>query len=67
VPSHKGVVLGLISSQTPVPERLEDLKAHTEEATRYADIDRVAINRQCGFASTARGNPLSQADERAKL
>jgi 5-methyltetrahydropteroyltriglutamate--homocysteine methyltransferase len=67
VPNHKGVVLGLISSKTPVPERLDDLKARTEEATRYVDLDRLAISPQCGFASTAGGNPLSEADERAKL
>jgi methionine synthase II (cobalamin-independent) len=67
VPSHKGVVLGLISSKTPVLERLDELKARTEEATRYVDLDRLAISPQCGFASTAGGNPLSEADERAKL
>jgi 5-methyltetrahydropteroyltriglutamate--homocysteine methyltransferase len=67
VPKHKGVVLGLISSKTPVLERLDDLKARTEEATRYVDLDRLAISPQCGFASTAGGNPLSEADERAKL
>jgi 5-methyltetrahydropteroyltriglutamate--homocysteine methyltransferase len=67
VPRHKGVVLGLISSKTPVLERIEDLKARTEEATPYVDLDRLAISPQCGFASTAGGNPLSEADERAKL
>jgi 5-methyltetrahydropteroyltriglutamate--homocysteine methyltransferase len=27
----------------------------------------LAISPQCGFASTVAGNPLSDADERAKL
>ncbi len=67
VPKHKGVVLGLVSSKTPVLERLDDLKRRTEEATRYIDLDRLAISPQCGFASTVAGNPLSEADERAKL
>jgi 5-methyltetrahydropteroyltriglutamate--homocysteine methyltransferase len=31
------------------------------------DLDRLAISPQCGFASTAAGNPLTEADERAKL
>ena len=31
----KGVVLGLISSKTPVLESLDDLKRRTEEATQY--------------------------------
>jgi 5-methyltetrahydropteroyltriglutamate--homocysteine methyltransferase len=67
VPKHKGVVLGLVSSKTPVPERLDDLRRRAEEATRYIDLDRLAISPQCGFASTVAGNPLSEADERAKL
>jgi 5-methyltetrahydropteroyltriglutamate--homocysteine methyltransferase len=30
-------------------------------------MERLAISPQCGFASTAAGNPLTEADERAKL
>jgi 5-methyltetrahydropteroyltriglutamate--homocysteine methyltransferase len=67
VPKTKGVVLGLLSSKTPVLEGLDQLKRRTEEATRYIDLDRLAISPQCGFASTVAGNPLTEADERAKL
>jgi 5-methyltetrahydropteroyltriglutamate--homocysteine methyltransferase len=67
VPQHKGVVLGLVSSKTPALERMDDLKRRTDEAARHIDLDRLAISPQCGFASTAAGNPLSEADERAKL
>jgi 5-methyltetrahydropteroyltriglutamate--homocysteine methyltransferase len=67
VPRSKGVVLGLISTKTPTLERLDDLKGRVEEAARYIDADRLAISPQCGFASTVAGNPLSEADERAKL
>jgi 5-methyltetrahydropteroyltriglutamate--homocysteine methyltransferase len=67
VPKDKGVVLGLISSKTPVLENLDTLKRRTEEATCYIDLDRLAISPQCGFASTVAGNPLTEADERAKL
>lgn len=31
------------------------------------DLDRLAISPQCGFASTVAGNPVTEADERAKL
>ena len=48
-------------------ESLDVLKQRTEEATRYVDFDRLAISPQCGFASTVAGNPLTEADERAKL
>jgi len=67
VPKDRGVVLGLVSSKTPVLESLDLLKRRTEEATRYIDVDRLAISPQCGFASTVAGNPLTEADERAKL
>lgn len=67
VPKTKGVVLGLVSTKTPVPEALDDLKRRVGEATRFIDLDRIGIGPQCGFASTAAGNPLSLDDERAKL
>ncbi len=67
VPNTKGVVLGLVSSKMPALESLDLLKHRAEEATRYIDLDRLAISPQCGFASTVAGNPLSDADERAKL
>jgi 5-methyltetrahydropteroyltriglutamate--homocysteine methyltransferase len=67
VPESKGVVLGLVSSKTPQLESLDTLKRRTEEAGRYIDISRLGISPQCGFASTMGGNPLTEADERAKL
>jgi 5-methyltetrahydropteroyltriglutamate--homocysteine methyltransferase len=63
----KGVVLGLISSKTPVLESLDALKRRTEEATQFIDLDRLAISPQCGFASTVAGNPVTEDDERKKL
>jgi 5-methyltetrahydropteroyltriglutamate--homocysteine methyltransferase len=67
VPKNRGVVLGLISSKTPVLESMDALKQRVEAAARYIDLDRLAIGPQCGFASTVAGNPLTEVDERAKL
>jgi 5-methyltetrahydropteroyltriglutamate--homocysteine methyltransferase len=67
VPADKAVVLGLISSKTPALEDLDMLRRRVDEANRYVDLDRLAISPQCGFASSAAGNPLSEAEERAKL
>jgi 5-methyltetrahydropteroyltriglutamate--homocysteine methyltransferase len=67
VPKDKGVVLGLVSTKTPVLESLDDLKRRLGEAAQFIDLDRTGIGPQCGFASTARGNPLSEEDELAKL
>jgi 5-methyltetrahydropteroyltriglutamate--homocysteine methyltransferase len=63
----RGVVLGLVSSKSPALESLDDLRRRTHEATQYIGLDRLAISPQCGFASTVAGNPLTEADERAKL
>ena len=67
VPKDKGVVLGLISTKTPVLESIDDLKRRSDAAGKFIDLDRLGIGPQCGFASTAAGNPLSESDERAKL
>jgi 5-methyltetrahydropteroyltriglutamate--homocysteine methyltransferase len=64
---NKGVVLGLVSSKTATLEGIDTLKRRTEEASRFIDLDRLAISPQCGFASTVAGNPVTEADERAKL
>ena len=63
----KGVVLGLVSSKVAALEDIDVLKRRVGEATRYIDLDQLAISPQCGFASTVAGNPVSEADERAKL
>ena len=67
VPKGKGVVLGLVSSKTPQLEQMESLKRRAEEASKYIDPANLAISPQCGFASTMGGNPVTEADERAKL
>jgi 5-methyltetrahydropteroyltriglutamate--homocysteine methyltransferase len=67
VQKGKGVVLGLISTKTPVLENKDTLKRRVEDASRSIDLDRLAIGPQCGFASTVAGNPVSEAHERAKL
>ena len=65
VPKGKGVVLGLVSSKTPELESMDLLRTRADEAARYAGD--LAISPQCGFASTMGGNPVTEADERAKL
>jgi 5-methyltetrahydropteroyltriglutamate--homocysteine methyltransferase len=67
LPKDKGVVLGLVSSKTPQLEPLDLLKRRADEAAKYVDAARLGISPQCGFASTMGGNPVTEADERAKL
>jgi 5-methyltetrahydropteroyltriglutamate--homocysteine methyltransferase len=67
VPKDKGVVLGLVSSKTAALESRDSLKRRVEEAARYLEPARLGISPQCGFASTIGGNPVTEADQRAKL
>ena len=67
MPKTKGVVLGLVSSKIPALEPLDLLKKRIQAASRHIDISQLAISPQCGFASTMGGNPVTEADERAKL
>jgi 5-methyltetrahydropteroyltriglutamate--homocysteine methyltransferase len=67
VPQDKGVVLGLVSSKTPDLEKIGDLKRRIDEATHFISLEQLGISPQCGFASTTAGNPLTEADEQAKL
>lgn len=67
MPKTKGVVLGMVSSKVPQLESIDALKRRAAEAAKYIDPSRCAISPQCGFASTMGGNPVTEADERAKL
>lgn len=67
VPDDKTVVLGLISTKTPVLEDRENLKRRIEEATQFVPLERLAVSPQCGFASTLEGNALTSEDQEAKL
>ena len=67
LPPGKSVVLGLISTKTAALEPADMLRRRIDEASRYVPLDRLALSPQCGFASVAGGNLVSEADEVAKL
>ncbi len=67
VPRSKSIVLGLISSKVAALEDPADLRARIDEASRYVDLERLALSPQCGFASTAPGNAITPEQQRAKL
>jgi len=67
VPADKVVVLGLVTTKTPILESKDDLKRRVEAAARYVDGDRLCLSPQCGFASVVEGNALTIDQERAKL
>jgi len=61
------VVLGVVSSKFPELELKDTLKRRIDEASKFIDLDQLSLSPQCGFASTAPGNRISAADQRAKL
>jgi 5-methyltetrahydropteroyltriglutamate--homocysteine methyltransferase len=61
------VVLGLVTTKTPVLESRDALARRIEEAAKYVGIDRLCLSGQCGFASTVEGNALTIDEEKAKL
>jgi len=67
VPKGKRVVLGLVSSKSPALETEADLLRRIEEASRIVPLDQLALSTQCGFASVAGGNSLTEEEQWSKL
>jgi 5-methyltetrahydropteroyltriglutamate--homocysteine methyltransferase len=67
VPAGKTVVLGLISTKVPRMEDADVLARRIGEASKYVAIENLALSPQCGFASTAEGNLLTEDCQWAKL
>jgi 5-methyltetrahydropteroyltriglutamate--homocysteine methyltransferase len=67
VPKGKTVVLGLVSSKVPRMEDADVLAKRIEEASKYVPLENLALSPQCGFASTAEGNLLSEDQQWSKL
>jgi len=68
VPKGKRVILGLVSTKTPVLEQKDFLKQQIDVASRYAGLEQLGIGPQCGFSSGGGGGqPITQDDTRRKL
>ena len=68
VPSGRTVVLGLVTSKSPVLEPVDELRRRVDAAAALVDLDCLALSPQCGFASVAEGGNLLTEDEQfAKL
>ncbi len=67
VPKNKTVVLGLITTKSPIIERQRDIIKRIKEASKFIPLERLAISTQCGFASVAKGNNLTFKDQERKL
>jgi 5-methyltetrahydropteroyltriglutamate--homocysteine methyltransferase len=61
------VVLGLVSSKQARMETEEQLLAELDQASKLIDPKRLALSPQCGFASTLKGNLVTEDDQWRKL
>jgi 5-methyltetrahydropteroyltriglutamate--homocysteine methyltransferase len=67
LPKGKVVVLGIMTTKSGELESKDELKRRIELATKYVDLDQLALSGQCGFASTEEGNTLTENQQWAKL
>ena len=67
VPKGKQVVLGLVSTKSPVLEEKDFLRQRIEAASNYVPLENLCVSPQCGFASHRKGAGLSFAQQEAKL
>ena len=67
IPKGKTVVLGLVSSKVSQMEEAEVLEARINEAAKFVPMESLALSPQCGFASTAEGNLITEDRQWAKL
>jgi 5-methyltetrahydropteroyltriglutamate--homocysteine methyltransferase len=67
VPKGKKVVLGLVSTKTPVLESKDALRRRVEQAAKYIPLENLCLSPQCGFASSEVGNKLTEDDQKRKL
>jgi 5-methyltetrahydropteroyltriglutamate--homocysteine methyltransferase len=67
VPKGKIAVLGLITTKVGRVESVDELCRRIDEAARYLPLEQLALSPQCGFASSLRGNRLSEQQQFQKL
>lgn len=67
VSGDKKVVLGLITTKSPVLEDKQAVIDRIHDAARYIPLERLYLSPQCGFASCEIGNKLTEEEQWAKL
>lgn len=67
VTGDKKVVLGLITTKSPVLEDKDVIIKRIQEAAQYVPLDRLCLSPQCGFASCEIGNKLTEQQQWDKL
>lgn len=61
------IVLGLITSKAGELESKKEIKARIQEAAEYIPLEQLCLSTQCGFASTEKGNYLTEEEQWNKI
>ncbi len=67
VPKGKIAVLGLITTKVGRVETVDELRRRIDDASRFLPLDQLALSPQCGFASSIRGNLLTEEEQFRKV
>ena len=67
VPAGKTLALGVVDTKSPRIQTDYDLIGRVEDASRFLDLDQLAISPQCGFASVIDGNDIGEEAQWEKL
>jgi 5-methyltetrahydropteroyltriglutamate--homocysteine methyltransferase len=66
-PHDKQIVLGLVTTKRASEDQASGIVARVDEAARSFPREQLGVSTQCGFASIAAGNPITEEDEERKL
>ncbi|MCT3545861.1 vitamin B12 independent methionine synthase [Lentilactobacillus buchneri] len=64
---NKRIVLGLITSKSPELEDKDAVINRIHQVSGQVPLENLALSTQCGFASTEKGNKLTEQQQWAKL
>jgi 5-methyltetrahydropteroyltriglutamate--homocysteine methyltransferase len=67
MPKGKTAVLGLVTTKLGDLENEELLAQRIDEASKFMELEDLAVSPQCGFASMSQGNLVSWEEQRRKL
>jgi 5-methyltetrahydropteroyltriglutamate--homocysteine methyltransferase len=67
VPKGRRVVLGLVTTKHGALEDRDAIKRRVDEAAQWVPLEQLCLSPQCGFASAAEGNLLTDEDQKRKL
>lgn len=63
LPSHKTVVLGILSTKVAELETEAFIEQRLRDCARVVDLERLALSPQCGFSSSEKGNTIMSHDQ----